>query len=340
MRRWPMWYTSLQEGVSAAMIQTAIQIAMIFGMIGVGFLATKRAWFPETFSAQLSTLLIRVFYPSLLFSAILRRYTLATLAENWILPVGAGCIILVGWCVGWVAKRWLVRGVRAPTRRAFHFTCTMNNYSFLPIMLVAGMPLGERGVAMVALTTIATDTLMWTLGFRTFTGQRLQWRNLPAIFCRPPILALALAIGLLFILAPFGVTNTRLLSMPLTGAILNTLYTYLGGATIPTSALVCGMCLARIHPKGLLGKHLLLATAFRMLIIPTLLLTLLILIPLDPAQRLVFGIIALMPGAMVGVSMAEVYGGDTAFISGMILNTHLLCIITVPLGLALLNALT
>ncbi len=319
------------------MQQTVIQIAMIFGMIGIGFVATQRKWFPETFSAQLSTLLIRVFYPALLFSAILRRYTLTTLIENWILPVGAAGIICVGWSVGWGAKRLLARHTRAPTRRAFHFTCTMNNYSFLPIMIIAGTPLGETGVAMVALTTIASDTLMWTLGFRTFTGQKLNLRNLPSILCRPPILALLLAITLLFILHPFGITNADLLAMPFTKALSDTLYGYLGNATIPTSALVCGMSLARIHPQGLLGRHLLIATAFRMLIIPAILLTILLILPLDPTIRYVFGVISLMPGAMVGVSMAEVYGGDTPFISGMILETHLLCMLTVPLGLWVLS---
>ena len=62
------------------MIEIAIQILGIFAMIGVGVVATRRQWFAENFSTQLSTLLLRVFYPSLLFSAILRNYTLAKIA--------------------------------------------------------------------------------------------------------------------------------------------------------------------------------------------------------------------------------------------------------------------
>ena len=83
----------------------AIQISAIFAMIGIGILATRRQWFSEEFSTQLSLLLIKVFYPSLLFSAILRKYTLSALADKWILPVGAAGIIFIGWTIGWIAKR-------------------------------------------------------------------------------------------------------------------------------------------------------------------------------------------------------------------------------------------
>jgi predicted permease len=53
--------------------------------------------------------------------------------------------------------------------------------------------------------------------------------------------------------------------------------------------------------------------------------------------RFVFGIIALMPGVMASVSMAEVYGGDIPFVSAMVLNTHVACIVTVPIGLWILG---
>ncbi len=321
------------------MMTIAIQILGIFAMIGVGVLATRRRWFPEDFSTHLSNLLIKVFYPSLLFSAILRNYTLAKIIDNWILPVGAAAIILIGWTVGWFAKRLCVRHYRAPTRRAFHFTCTMNNYSFLPIMIVAGTTLGERGVAMVALTTIASDTLMWTLGFQTFTGRKLNLAELPKMLLRPPIMALFLAIALLVLLHPFRVTPEQLLAQPITRMPLDVLYKYLGSATIPTSALVCGMRLGQLKLNGLFTPLQWTTSLFRMILIPAIVLVVLCLLPIDPEMRMVFGVIALMPGAMVSVSMAEVYGGDIPFVSAMILNTHVACIVTVPIGLWLLEKL-
>lgn len=322
------------------MFQIAIQILAIFAMIGVGVLAARQRWFSEDFSTQLSKLLLRVFYPSLLFAAILRTYTLSGIVENWVLPAGAVGIVAVGWTVGWLAKRFFVRHFRAPTRRAFHFACAMNNYSFLPIMIVAGTPLGEAGVAMVALTTIGSDTLMWTLGFRTFTGRRIRLASLPQLLMRPPILALFSAILLLCVFHLFGICPDHLKACHPTRVVLDTLYGYLGGATIPTSAIVCGMRLGQLSLKGLFTPLQMAVTALRMVVIPALIIAILCLLPLPPDQRFVFGVIALMPGAMVGVSMAEVYGGDIPFVSAMILNTHLACILTVPLGLWALSALS
>jgi predicted permease len=320
------------------MLSIAIQISAIFAMIGVGVFTAKKKWFSDDFSTQLSLLLIRVFYPSLLFSAILRNYTLSALLEEWVLPVGAAGIILVGWSAGWLAKRTLLRHAKAPTRRAFHFSCTMNNYSFLPIMIIAGTSLGEAGIAMVALTTIASDTLMWTLGFKTFTGQKLNLKTLPSMLFRPPVAALLLAILCLIIFHFIGVTPEHLKTAQFPKVALSTLYDYLGRATIPTSALVCGMRLGQLKLNGLFNYPQLMITLLRMVVIPAILLTILMFLPLPNEDlRFVFGIIALMPGVMASVSMAEVYGGDIPFVSAMVLNTHVACIVTVPIGLWILG---
>lgn len=322
------------------MSQIAIQILGIFAMIAIGAFAARRHWFPADFSTHLSTLLIRVFYPSLLFSAILRKYTFSAILENWILPVGAAAIVAVGWSVGWGITRFFNDRVPLPTRRAFHFSCALNNYSFLPIMLIAGMPLGEKGVAMVALTTIASDTLMWTLGFCTLTGESVSPRTLPGLLLKPPVFALFSAILILFICACFNFDPAGFQEIPLTKTALNVLYTYLGNATIPASALVCGMRLGQLKVSGIFSPLQMAVTALRMILIPAVILILLIFLPLQPDVRAVLSVIALMPGAMAGVSIAEVYGGDVSFISAQILNTHLLCILTVPLGLYLLSLFT
>jgi predicted permease len=58
------------------------------------------------------------------------------------------------------------------------------------------------------------------------------------------------------------------------------------------------------------------------------------LIPMETAARGILCIIAVMPSAMVSVLFSERYGGDTDFIAGGLLLTHLWALITVPLFLA------
>jgi predicted permease len=58
------------------------------------------------------------------------------------------------------------------------------------------------------------------------------------------------------------------------------------------------------------------------------------LMPLDPTARGILYIISVMPSAMVSVLFSERYGGDTEFIAGGLLLTHLWALITVPVFLA------
>lgn len=321
------------------MQQITLQIIAIFGMIGLGVWMERRHWFPTEFSAHLSKLMINIFYPCLLFSAILQKYTLPNIAKDWVMPLAAAGIILVGWMLGVILIRYtpFFGRMRAPTRRAVHFSCTMNNYSFLPIMIVAGSSLGTTGVALVALTTLASDTFMWTLAFSTLTGQRVSLKALPKMCLRPPVFALLLAIGLLILVAPWTKDQPFFTAYPWTASLVKSLGN-IGAATIPTSAFICGMSLGRMNLSGIFSRLQFKVTLLRMFIIPAITVTLLALCPgLNEAQLLILAIIALMPGAMGGVSIAEVYGGDTPFVSAMILNTHALCLLTVPLGLWVLS---
>ena len=68
--------------------------------------------------------------------------------------------------------------------------------------------------------------------------------------------------------------------------------------------------------------------------VPLLAIPLLPWIPLSDPARGILVIIAVMPSAMVSVLFSERYGGDTDFIAGGLLLTHLWALVTVPLFLA------
>ncbi len=305
-----------------------LQILGIFAIIFCGWLMGRRRWFNPLFGADLSRLLIWFFYPALIYGSLVRSFTFDQVCARLWLPLGAAGILLLGWGVGWVAKRML-RGCRAPTRRSFHFACMMNNYSFLPIMIVA--PWGEQWVAMVALSALGSDVLMWSLGFKTLTGRRFGVRELHRLIS-PPVVALAAAVLSLALLAALG--QPRLPLLCTTG--LDVMYGA-GRGTVPVSALICGLRMAST-PPGSLGSPLLGITCFlRLLLIPALALSVIFFLPLEADVRMLLSILAIMPGAMSGVSLAEIYGGDPGYMSAMILSTHLLCLATVPFWMWLLE---
>ena len=107
-----------------------------------------------------------------------------------------------------------------------------------------------------------------------------------------------------------------------------------GAATIAIAMLVAGSRFAMLRFETMLGWRVWLVSAIRLLAVPLVMIPLLRLVPLGESARGILFIIAVMPSAMVSVLFSERYGGDTDFIAGGLLLTHLWAVVTVPLFLA------
>ena len=108
----------------------------------------------------------------------------------------------------------------------------------------------------------------------------------------------------------------------------------LGNATIALSMLVAGSRFAVLKFETMLGWRIWLVSAIRLVAVPLVMIPLLGLVPLDTVARGILCIVAVMPSAMVSALFSERYGGDTDFIAGGLLLTHLWALVTVPLFLA------
>ena len=108
----------------------------------------------------------------------------------------------------------------------------------------------------------------------------------------------------------------------------------LGAATIALSMLVAGSRFATLKFETILGWRIWFVSAIRLVAVPLVMIPLLGLIPMDPVARGILYIVSVMPSAMVSVLFSERYGGDTDFIAGGLLLTHLWALVTVPFFLA------
>ena len=173
---------------------------------------------------------------------------------------------------------------------------------------------------------------MWTLGVMLFTRAERKRDRLKSLFS-PPFIALLAGLT--------AVAARDLLPLPVPSAgwalaretLVSGLKT-LGAATIAISMLVAGSRFAVMKFETMLGWRIWLVSAIRLVAVPLVMIPILGLIPLDPIARGILCIIAVMPSAMVSVLFSERYGGDTDFIAGALLLTHLWALVTVPLFLA------
>ena len=300
-----------------------------------GYVLCRMNWLDARFNRQLSLLMLNVFYPCLIISSILRNFSLESLFQNWMMPVGTIFILGTGWVLGLITLP-LVKGYPLSTQRCYHFICMMNNYSFLPILLAASL-WNEKAVALIAFSALGSELCVWTLGIKSITGQPLERSFLRHLVSMP-----MLALGTSFILLAFRSLCMSHQWIPAPGSATNELLTTIldtcrmaGGATIPSSAVICGARIAMLQPHKILSPIILGASALRLIVVPAITITVLMLIPMDGEIRRVLILIATMPVAMASVTLAEAYKSDADFSAAAILFTHASCLVTVPLWLLL-----
>ncbi|MEI6645717.1 MAG: AEC family transporter [bacterium] len=302
-----------------------------------GFVLCRMKWLDATFNRQLSLLMLNVFYPCLIISSILRNFSLESLLRYWMMPVGTIFILGTGWIIGLITLP-LIKSHPVSTKRCYHFICMMNNYSFLPILLAASL-WNEKAVALIAFSALGSELCVWTLGMKSITGQPLERGFLRHLVSMP-----MLALGVSFILLAVRNTCNQHQWIPLPGSatyeLLKTLLEtcrMAGGATIPASAVICGARIAMLQPHKFISPIILGISTLRLIVIPALTITVLMLIPMDVEIRRVLILIATMPVAMASVTLAEAYKSDADFSAAAVLFTHIACLATVPLWLLLTN---
>ena len=294
-----------------------------------GYVLCRMKWLDAAFNRQLSLVMLNVFYPCLIVSKLLDNFTWETLLQNWVMPAGTILILVTGWVIGFLTLPLLKRHPES-TRRCYHFVCMMNNYSFLPILMATSL-WGEKAVALIVLSALGSELCVWTLGVKSITGQkfgRTFFRQIMSL----PMIALLTSFALLAIRTRYVPADETL-----TGECFKNILTtcrMAGAATIPASALICGVRIAMIQPQRLFSPLILGTSLLRLVVTPAVCIALLLLLPLGMETRRVLILIATMPVAMVSVTLAEAYKSDADFSASTIFLTHLLCLITIPLWLA------
>ena len=176
---------------------------------------------------RLSRLTLDLFFPLLTFSTITRNFDPSNLSELWLMPVLGIAIMLVGAVIGHYLKRFLRD--KTPARLGtFHHICAINNYVFLPIIILQNV-WGERHVALLLLMNVGSTIGFWTIGVMTFTGGGTLGKALRSIFSIN-VAAVVAALLVCFLGIP--------IPEPLAYSIR-----YLGDITVPFMLVVIGVAL-------------------------------------------------------------------------------------------------
>lgn len=317
---------------------------LIFGVslsvylgIAVGSAARWGGWLSEEADHSLMRLVVRVFYPCLIFATVAKNTALREPGNVVVPPIAAVLCMSVGFGVAWLIAR-LGRGATGlaepPQRRTFAFCVGIYNYGFIPIPLIAAL-FDDRTLGVLFVHNVGCELIVWTLGVMLLSGTlgRQWWRQV----LNPPSVAIVLALAL-------NLAGVYALLPPFVDAAL----TLMGQAAIPMSLILIGATFAdELQPRGNRApiaptlKTVAWSVILRLGLLPLAILLLAWVLPCSVELKRVLVIQAAMPCGTFPVVMARHYGGDPRTGLQVVLCTSLASLITIPLwipaGMALLG---
>jgi malate permease and related proteins len=301
-------------------LSIVLSIAEIFGLLFIGGVCRHMRYIDETDIDRWSKLLLDFLYPAFIFSSITAGFQTERLRELWGLP-----FIGLGLSVGSLALGFALKsGLRTRdrnTQRTFLYFCAVNNYAYLPIVIVRNL-WGDTMLANLFCLTLGSTVATWTVGVGVLGSSSVKQmvRNL----CSPNLVATIVAL----VVSWFGWNHhiPKLISHIIASA---------GSASVPMMLVLSGASLFKPSAWRITWQ-VVYATLIRLIVLPGCAIIVLKLLPLPSDVYAISVIVALMPLAVSSVIYTRIFGGEPDFAASSSLVTTLAAVITVPLALWLL----
>lgn len=301
-----------------------LQLALpVFLVLGAGFVLRRTGVLSRQADESLLGALMKLFLPCLAFDAIMGNEAL-TRAGTALLPPLAGFLLVAGG----FAMAWLAASVFLPregaVRRTFAVATGVPNYGYIPLPLCLAL-FDREAVGVLFALGLGVEVGMWTIGVGLLGGQKPSRRTLRLLF-NPPLLAVVAALTL-------NVAGAD----RLVPAAVDSAWHMLGVCAVPIGLLLTGAMLADHATLGVLKTGWTttgLGLAVRLGVLPALILTAALCLPLDTALRQVLVVQAAMPSAVFPIILTRLHHGDMPTALRVVVATSLASLATIPLWLS------
>lgn len=295
-----------------------LAIAEIFGLMAIGGLARKLDYLDERDIDRWSKMVLDWLYPAFIFTSITTGFQTERLGELWTLPV-IGLGLSLFWVLLGLGLRFGLKTDDVVKKRTFLYFCAMNNYGYLPIVIVQNIWGNGAMLASLIFLNIGSIVANWTIGVGVFGGSNLK--SMMRSMATPNLIGTIIAI-VFSILGWHHYLPT----------IANHIIEKAGAASVPLLLILGGASLFR-RTSFSLSWQVLYVAIVRLLILPVCAIAVLKMLPIASDIFHIAVIVALMPVAISGPIMARVYKGDVDFAANAALVSTIASILTIPLGL-------
>ena len=293
------------------------QIAIMALLIAVGVVLRRKGYLSEQGTKDLGAILLRIIIPCV----IIKSYIVPRTPERiQALALSAGLALL-----GFLAAMVLAYVVFGKRRRMENFAAAFCNAGFIGIPL-AQAAIGEEGVFYVAASVALLNLFQWTYGVYIMADRRdaISARN---VVKNPVVIGIVIGVVLFFTAVPVPEIVTSTLG-------------YIAGMNTPVAMILMGTYLAQLSWRELLDRRAWGCVAMRLVVIPTVILLLFWLLPINSTDVAMAAFLAAATpvGANICV-FAQQYGCDYKLSVVTVCQSTVVSIVTVPALVALAQML-
>lgn len=286
------------------------QTIIMFALMLLGLLLSRRGMITEQGSRDLSNVLLYAVIPCV----ILRSY-MSEFSTEKLRAMGLSALIAVIAFAASIAVAYLTCGTR---HRIENFAVAFGNAGFIGIPLVTAVFGPEAAFYVVSFSTFA-NLLQWTYGIVIISGKK-ETMNLKMVFVNPVFISMVIGIAL-FVLQPT-------LPTVVTGTI-----GYIADGNTVLAMIILGYYLSKVQLRGLFADvRLYLFSALRLLVIPAV--TILVFLPFPFARgeiTLITLIAAATPIASSTAIFAQKFDQDYRRAVSYVCLSTILSVATLPL---------
>lgn len=286
------------------------QTIIMFALMLLGLLLSRRGMITEQGSRDLSNVLLYAVIPCV----ILRSY-MSEFSTEKLRAMGLSALIAVIAFAASIAVAYLTCGTR---HRIENFAVAFGNAGFIGIPLVTAVFGPEAAFYVVSFSTFA-NLLQWTYGIVIISGKK-ETMNLKMVFVNPVFISMVIGIAL-FVLQPT-------LPTVVTGTI-----GYIADGNTVLAMIILGYYLSKVQLRGLFADvRLYLFSALRLLVVPAV--TILVFLPFPFARgeiTLITLIAAATPIASSTAIFAQKFDQDYRRAVSYVCLSIILSVATLPL---------
>jgi predicted permease len=319
------------------------KIATTCLLIFVGFIARRMKLLPENSTAVLSKLVFSIALPCFMIYNMPTYVTREGLTQYWFFPLLGAFLLVECDLLAYVSDRlWAGPGEHG----TFRILVGFSNWMFMAVAVCEPL-FPEDGLRVILLNNIGMLLYFWSFGMSSFRAGIGFWGVARQLFGNQQLLCIVIGL-LLAVFVPSlrgleKLPSAELAALPWYLGVLTPIWetVYLIGSTaLPLSIVQIGLLLGAPRDPAVrpaVGNRSLVVSSFlRLIAAPALsIATLAVLcrlgVPLTSNEFVISIIMMAMPGAILILTITEVYGGAVHLAARGILWTTIASLLTAPL---------